>query len=345
MRIHQLGESDLQVSEVCLGTMTFGEQNSEAEGHAQMDLALERGVNFFDTAEMYPVPASADTQGATETIVGTWLKSRGRDKVILATKVAGRSAMTWIRNGSAHDAVNIRAAMDASLTRLQTDHVDLYQLHWPDRYVPKFGGYAFEQDQYYEGAAFAESIRTLAELIKEGKVRYWGLSNETPYGISQFIKIAEAEGLPKPVSIQNAYSLLNRTFDLYLAETVFHERIGLLPYSPLAFGFLTGKYRGGARPEGARITRYPNYAQRYKGKANANEAINAYLDLADQLGITPTQLALRFCASRPFVTSTIIGATRLDQLTENIEAFNVQLDEKALNEIEAIHRRYPNPCP
>ncbi|MDJ0838505.1 MAG: aldo/keto reductase [Acidobacteriota bacterium] len=343
MQYNRLGDSDLEVSEVCLGTMTFGEQNTEGEGHRQLDYAVERGVNFIDTAEMYPVPASAETQGATESIVGSWLARGNRDKVILATKVAGRSPMTWIRNGSGHDRANIRAAIETSLTRLRTDYVDLYQLHWPDRYTPRFGGLAFHRKHYRDGAPFQESLETLNDLVREGKIRHWGVSNETPYGIGQFVKLAEQNGFPKPVSIQNAYNLLNRVFDVHLAETVFHENIGLLAYSPLGFGYLTGKYRNGARPEGSRIQRFPNYAQRYRDKTNAEEAVDAYAELAGDHGLT--EMALQFCKSRPFCKSTIIGATDMGQLKQNIDAFDGELSDDRLKEIEAVHRRYPNPCP
>jgi len=344
LKKNRLGASELIVSEVCLGTMTFGKQNTEAEGHRQLDYALDRGVDFIDTAEMYPVPAEAETQGSTESIVGSWLKDQRRDAVVVATKVAGSSRMTWIRNGSGLTRDHIRAAIETSLRRLQTDYVDLYQLHWPDRYVPKFGGYAFEQDQYYAGADFEESMAAMAELIEEGKIRAWGVSNETPYGIGRFAAIAERDGYPKPVSIQNAYNLLNRTFDLHLAESVFHAKIGLLAYSPLAFGFLTGKYRGGARPESARITRFPRYGARYKDRVNADEAIEAYAALASDHG-NLTALALQFCKSRPFCASTIIGATTMDQLRENIDAFTSDLTTDQLAAIEKVHRRYPNPCP
>lgn len=343
MRYGKLGDSDLEVSDVCLGTMTFGEQNGEGEGHEQLDMAFDRGVNFIDTAEMYPVPARAETQGSTERIVGSWLKQRRREDVILATKVIGKSQMTWIREGGRLNREHIRAAIETSLTRLQTDYVDLYQIHWPDRYVPKFGGYGFETDAYYEGTPILETMQALDELRREGKIRYYGLSNETPWGVGEFVRLAKEHGLSKPVSIQNAYSLLNRTFDPQLAETSFHENIPLLAYSPLAFGFLTGKYRHGAMPEGSRVASFKGYPQRYLDKPNKDEAIEAYAALAGGDGLTA--MALRFVRERPFCQSVIIGATNLEQLDMNLRAFEGVLSTEQRKGIEDVHRRYPNPCP
>ena len=244
-----LGDSDLRVSEVCLGTMTWGEQNSAQEAHAQLDFAVEHGVDFFDTAELYPVPARAETQGRSEEILGAWLKGRDRSRYRVASKVIGKSRLAWIRNGGGLDRAHIRAAVEGSLRRMQTDYIDLYQLHWPDRYTPRFGGLHFEPQRFQEGAPILESLEALSELIREGKIRHFGLSNETPYGLGQFIALAEKHDLPKPVSLQNAYNLLNRVFEIDLLETCFHERVTLLAYSPLAFGFLSGKYRNGAKPE------------------------------------------------------------------------------------------------
>lgn len=343
MRYQQLADSQLKVSEVCLGTMTFGQQNTESEGHTQLDLAVEMGVNFIDTAEMYPVPASAETQGSTETYVGSWLAKGNRDKVVLATKVAANSGMTWIRGGGRLDRANIREAIEGSLKRLQTDYIDLYQVHWPDRYVPKFGGFHFKEESYYDGAPILETMQVMDELIKEGKIRYYGLSNETPWGTCEYLRLAEKHGLAKPISIQNAYNLLNRIYDTQMAEVSYHSGIPLLPYSPLAFGFLTGKYRGGSRPEGSRVATFPHYAQRYQKKTNAEEAIEAYAEIAGEGGLT--KLALQFCAARSFVGSTIIGATNLDQLRENIEAFNTPLTKEQMKAIDLVHRRFPNPCP
>jgi aryl-alcohol dehydrogenase (NADP+) len=334
--------ADMKVSRVCLGTMIWGEQNTEAEAHEQLDYAISRGVNFLDAAEMYPVPARAETQGRTETYLGTWLKHQQRDQVIVATKVIGQSGLKWIRNGGQLNEAHIREAIEGSLKRLQTDYVDLYQIHWPDRTTPRFGGYAYDARRYQEGTPILETMKVMDALIREGKIRHYGLSNETPYGMGQFVHLAEKHGLAKPISIQNAYSLLNRTFDLHLAESSHHYNIPLLPYSPLAFGLLTGKYLGGQKPEGARLTEYPQFGQRYQSKPNVNEAVTDYAAIAkDDL----TGMALRFVDSRPFVASTIIGATTVDQLQVDIDAFETQIDHETLKAIEAVHLRYPNPCP
>lgn len=334
--------ADLNVSRVCLGTMTWGEQNSEAEAHQQLAYAVSRGVNFIDAAEMYPVPAKSETQGRTETFLGTWLKQQQRGKLVIASKVIGRSGLKWIRGGGCLDETNIRQAIEGSLQRLQTDYLDLYQIHWPDRYTPRFGGYAYDAKSYQQGTPILETMRVMDCLIKEGKVRHYGLSNETPYGVSQFMHLAETHGLAKPISIQNAYSLLNRTFDLHLAETSHHHDIPLLAYSPLAFGLLTGKYLGGRQPQTARLTVFPQFGQRYQGKPNVAEAVQAYAELA---GDDLTGLALRFVDSRPFVASTIIGATDLDQLKTDIDAFETLLDQTTEKHLEAIHLRFPSPCP
>lgn len=340
-----LGTSDLSVSNVCLGTMTFGEQNDETSAHAQLDLAVEMGVNFIDTAEMYPVPAKAETQSATESIIGSWLAKGNRDKVVLATKVAAHSGMTWIRDGARLDTANIREAVEGSLRRLQTDTIDLYQIHWPDRYVPKFGGLHFEPNEYYQQAPILETLQVIHALIQEGKIRYFGLSNETPWGTCHYLQLAERYSLPRPVSIQNAYNLLNRTYDTGMAEVTYHEKIPLLPYSVLAFGYLTGKYRDGALPEGSRVALFPDYPQRYKHKVNKDDAIDAYAAIAAEEGISLTTLALRFAASRFFVGSTIIGATSVHQIRENVEAFAEPLSDACLQAIDEVHFRYPNPCP
>ena len=345
MHYQVLGTSDLSVSRVCLGTMTFGMQNTEAEGHAQLDAALARGVTFIDTAEMYPVPAMAETVHRTESIVGSWLKQGPRDRVVLATKVAAHSAMTWIRDGARLDRAQIRTAVEGSLRRLQTDHIDLYQIHWPDRYVPKFGGLHFNEAEYYSHAPILETMQAMAELQAEGKIHHYGLSNETPWGTCRYLHLAERHGLPRPVSIQNAYSLLNRTYDSHMAEVSYHENLPLLAYSALAFGYLTGKYRGGHLPEGSRVALFPEYPQRYKAKVNREEATEASARLADEAGISLTTLALRFAASRPFMGAVIIGATNLTQLAENIDAFEAPLSPDLLEAIDAVHFRYPNPCP
>lgn len=336
-----LGDSDLQVSRVCLGSMTWGQQNTAAEGHAQLDMAVDQGINFIDTAEMYPVPASADTQGSTETILGQWLKQRDRSSLIVASKVAGHSNMHWIRNGGGLDAANIQAACDTSLQRLQCDYIDLYQVHWPDRYVNKFGERDYQVTRTQDRASILETMQTMAALIKAGKIRHYGVSNETPYGIAQYVKLAEQHGLPKPVSIQNCYNMLNRTYETHLLEMCYRENIPLLAYSPLAFGLLTGKYRGGHQPEQARLVQFPNYAKRYRNRPSADEAIEAYANLDDDL----TSLALRFVHHRPFPVVSIIGATSCEQLRQNLAAFKQPFSQHLQRAIDAIHDRYPNPCP
>jgi len=345
MRYTMLGNSDLKVSRVCLGTMTFGTQNSEADAHRQLDLALARGINFIDTAEMYSVPPDAESYGRTETYIGSWLKRQARDKIILATKISGPGrSLKWIRNGAlAFNRRNLRAAIGGSLARLQTDYVDLYQLHWPDRNTPLFGQYQFDPEKERDFVPLEETLSALAELVREGRVRHVGLSNETPWGVMQFLHQAEKHGLPRVVSVQNAYSLLNRTWEMGLAEIGFRENVGLLAYSPLAFGLLSGKYLAEPRVAG-RVTLFPGFAQRYT-KVNVQAAVAAYAELAQAHGLTPVQLALGFVASRPFVASTVIGATTLEQLREDIAACDVSLGDEVLQQIEALHLRYTNPAP
>jgi len=343
MRMIELGDSGLRVSQTCLGTMTWGEQNDLAEAREQLAMAIDHGVNFIDTAEMYPTPMRAETQGATEEILGKLLRERNRAELIVATKVIGQSGLKWIRGGGRLDRANIRQALEDSLRRLGVDCVDLYQVHWPDRYVPKFGGLHFEPDDYYEGAAIEETAAAMAELIEEGKIRHYGLSNETPYGVNRYLRVAERQGLPRPVSIQNAYNLLNRVYDIHLAETCWHEKLTLLAYSSLGFGLLTGKYRGGARPAGSRLALFPKYPQRYVDKVNAEEAVEAYAELAGDYGLT--RLALQFIAARPYPACAIIGATTTAQLRENLDAMTGEAPQELLAGVDRIHRRYPNPCP
>jgi aryl-alcohol dehydrogenase-like predicted oxidoreductase len=345
MQYATLGRSDLKVSRVCLGTMTFGTQNSEADAHRQLDFALARDVNFIDTAEMYSVPPNAESYGKTETYIGTWLKRQARDRIVLATKISGPGrGMKWIRNGElAFNRKNIRAAIEGSLRRLQTDYVDLYQLHWPDRNTPLFGQYQFDPEKERDFVPLAETLEALAELVKEGRVRCIGLSNETPWGVMQFVRLAEERNLPRVVSVQNAYSLLNRTWETGLAEIGFRENVGLLAYSPLAFGLLSGKYLADAQTSG-RVTLFPGFGQRYS-KINVLPAVAAYADLARRHGISLTRLALAFVASRPFVASTIIGATTMEQLHEDIDGCTGTLPEEVVKEIEALHLRYFNPAP
>lgn len=345
MKYNQLGDSELRVSELCLGTMTFGEQNTLADAKEQLDLAFERGVNFVDTAEMYPVPARAETQGRTESLVGEWLAGKNRDRVILATKIAGQGrSIPWLRNGSlAVNRSNVRRALEDSLKRLKTDYVDLYQIHWPDRYVPMFGETAYDPEKERTSTPIAEQLAAFAELIREGKLRYVGLSNETAWGISEFSRVAKSHGLPHVVSVQNAYSLLNRTFDSALAEVARRENVGLLAYSPLAFGLLTGKYLDGL-PKDSRLGLFDSFGQRYR-KPNVDEATRAYVKLAGEIGVSPARLALAFVRSRWFVTSTIVGATKRAQLEENLSSLELSLDPAALAQIDAIHARFPNPAP
>jgi aryl-alcohol dehydrogenase-like predicted oxidoreductase len=345
MHYTTLGHSDLKVSRVCLGTMTFGTQNSEADAHRQLDFALAKGINFIDTAEMYSVPPNAESYGKTERYVGTWLKRQARDRIVLATKISGPGrSMKWIRNGElAFNRQNIRAAIDASLARLQTDYVDLYQLHWPDRNTPIFGQYHFDPEKESDYVPLDETLTALAELVKEGRVRYIGLSNETPWGVMQFLSLAEKYQLPRVVSVQNAFNLLNRTWEMGLSEIGFRENVALLAYSPLAFGLLSGKYLADPAAHG-RLTLFQGFAQRYS-KVNVQPAVAAYAALAQRHGLTPTWLALAYVASRGFVASTIIGATTMDQLRENIDGCLATLSEDVLNEIEALHLHYCNPAP
>ena len=340
-----LGRSSLNVPDVCLGTMTFGEQTCEADAHAQLDYALEHGVNLIDTAEMYAVPPRAETFGASESIVGRWLKRQAREKIIVATKVAGPSRnLDWIRGGPpALDRANIRAAIEGSLQRLQTDYIDLYQLHWPERNQPMFGQWQYSPDKERECTPIRTQLEALAELVAEGKVRHVAVSNEHPWGIMEFTRLADEFGLPRIVSTQNAYSLLNRTHETAMTETCHREGVGLLAYSPLAFGHLTGKYLADPAAAG-RLTQWPNFGQRYT-KPNVAPAVAAYVELARSHAMTPTQLALGFVRSRWFVASTIIGASSLAQLKETLPATLTPIHGELLEAIDAIHLRYTNPAP
>ncbi len=346
MQYRTLGNSDIKVSLICLGSMTWGQQNTEAEGHEQMDYALERGVNFIDTAELYAIPAKAETQGRTEEIIGTWLKSRGnRDKVVLSSKVAGpgKGWVDHIRNGeSRHDRTNIQLALDASLKRLQTDYLDLYQLHWPERTTNCFGrlGYTHSDDKF---TPIEETLGVLGELVQAGKIRQIGLSNETPWGLMKFLQIADNLGLPRIATIQNPYSLLNRSFEIGLAEIALREQVGLLAYSPLGFGVLSGKYLSGASEPTDRLNLFPEYTRYSNPEAIA--ATTEYVALAQEMKISPSQMALAYVNSRPFLTANIIGATSMDQLRENIDSVDLNLSEDVLEKIEAIHTKFPNPAP
>jgi aryl-alcohol dehydrogenase-like predicted oxidoreductase len=346
MQYSELGRTGLKVSRCCLGTMTWGSQNSEAQAHQQMDYALERGVNFWDTAEMYASPPTPETQGHTERYIGTWLEQSGkRDQVILASKVAGRSPMSWLRDDATptrQTRAQIDEAVEKSLKRLRTDYLDLYQLHWPDRAVRIFGGMTFQDyGDDYEG--FEAILEALGAHVKAGRIRAIGLSNETPWGVMKFVEAADRLGLPRVASIQNAYSLVNRVYEYGLAEIGMREDVGLLAYSPLAQGALTGKYLDGALPAGARKTLY-NRMQRYDGPGS-QEAIRSYVDLAAAHGVAPETLALKFCDSRPFVTSTIIGATTMDQLKVDIDAFDFEWTDEIGKAVDDLHVARPNPCP
>jgi aryl-alcohol dehydrogenase-like predicted oxidoreductase len=324
MELRQLGASDLNVSALCLGTMTFGEQNSEAEAHEQLDLAVSRGVNFIDAAEMYPVPPRAETQGLTESYIGSWLKHQRRNELVVATKIAGPSrGFAWIRKGPHVNREHITAAIEGSLKRLQTDYIDLYQIHWPDRYVPMFGATSYDIAEEHDTVPIAEQLQALADMVKAGKIRHIGLSNETPWGVSEFVKCAGKMGLPKIITVQNAYHLMNRGFETGLAEVCHHTKVGLLAYSPLAFGHLTGKYLADPNASG-RITLFPGFGQRY-AKPNVPAASKEYVRIAQEAGLTPATMALAFARTRWFTGSVIIGATNLHQLKENLDSAEVML--------------------
>ena len=349
MKYRKLGRTGLDVSLIGLGTMTWGEQNTEAQAHEQLDYALERGVNLVDTAEMYPVPPKPETQGLTETYIGSWLaRSKRRHEIVLASKVAGpvRDAKRpgHIRDGKTFlDRKNLTEALDASLKRLQTDYLDLYQLHWPDRSTATFGKLAYPWVQDEHTVPIEETLEVLQDFVRAGKVRHVGVSNETPWGVAQFLRHAENRDLPRIASIQNPYSLLNRVFESGLSEFAHREDVGLLAYSPLAMGMLCGKYLDGARPAGARLTLYTRFTRYSNPQAEA--ATRAYVELARAHGIPPTHLALAWVNQRPFVTSNLIGATTLEQLKENIDSVDVALPAEVLEEIERIHARQPNPAP
>jgi aryl-alcohol dehydrogenase-like predicted oxidoreductase len=345
MQYAHLPHTNLKVSRICLGTMTWGEQNSEAEAHAQLDYALEQGVNFIDTAEMYPVPPRAPTQGRTEQYIGTWFKQRGnRARVVLASKVAGRSQeLAYLRRSPVClDRRNIVQALEDSLRRLQTDYIDLYQVHWPDRQTNYFGRLGYQPNEA-PSIPIAETLEVLGEQVRAGKIRYIGVSNETPWGVMEYLLLSERMGLPRIITIQNPYNLLNRTFEIGLAEIAHREGVGLLAYSPLAFGILTGKYLDGRQPPKARLTLFERFA-RYK-TPEAEQPTRAYMELARRHGLDPAQMALAYINSRPFLAATLVGATTLEQLISDIASIDVYLSEEVLEAIEAIHVRQPNPCP
>ncbi|MGM0703179.1 MAG: NADP(H)-dependent aldo-keto reductase [Pseudomonadota bacterium] len=343
MQTRPLGNTGIEVSRLCLGTMTFGEQNSESEAHEQLDRAVAFGINFIDTAEMYPVPPRPETQGRTEAYIGSWLKTRtSRDDVIIATKAAG-PGLDHIRGGPRLTRKQLHQAIDDSLARLQTDYVDLYQLHWPDRRSNFFGRLGYVHDEEEDATPLEETLSALKELVDAGKVRAIGLSNETPWGVMRCLQLADSLGVPRVASVQNPYNLLNRSFEVGLAEIAHREGVGLLAYSPLGFGVLSGKYLDGARPSNARLTLFERF-QRYTGP-QAEEATRAYVAIAREHGLDPAQMALAFVNSRPFLTSNIIGATNMEQLESNLESEFLKLDDDVLEAIEDVHARLSNPCP
>ncbi|MFT3965920.1 MAG: aldo/keto reductase [Sphingobium sp.] len=346
MKYRKLGRTDLNVSVICLGTMTWGSQNSEAEAHEQLDYALDQGVNFIDTAEMYPTtPGKIETRGRTEEYIGTWIEKTRRDRFILATKVAGPSFNGPLRGGNNHlDRRNIEEAIDGSLRRLRTDYIDLYQLHWPDRPVPRFGrrGLA-ELEDAADTTPIEETLDVLADLVKAGKIRHFGVSNETPWGVSEYLRLSREKGLPRVASIQNAYNLLNRVYEIGLSEFSLREDVSLLAYSPLAAGHLSGKYLGGQVPKGSRVDVATNYS-RYQTPQQP-VASSRYVAIAHAFGLDPAQLALAFVNDRPFVTSNIIGATSLAQLKTDIASIDITLGEEILAAIADVQREFPDPCP
>jgi len=346
MKYKKLGDTDLKVSLICLGTMTWGEQNTQEEGFEQMDFALEKGVNFFDTAELYAIPPKAKTYGKTEEIIGNWFKiKKNRKKIILASKIAG-PGLKWIRGGgSQYSPKSIEEALHNSLKRLQTDYIDLYQLHWPERNTNYFGDLDYEHDVKEKSWNSFESIlNTLKKFIDQGKIRYIGLSNETPWGFSKYLEIAKEKNLPKVVSVQNPYSLVNRTYEVGMSEISMREKAGLLAYSPLAVGYLTGKYRNKNIPKNSRLDLFYENYPRYHNQRTF-DAVDEYYKVAEKYKISLSQLSLAFVNSRDFVTSNIIGATTMEQLKENIDSVDITLEESILNEINLIHEKIPNPAP
>ena len=346
MEYNKLGQTDIEVSRICLGTMTWGEQNTEKEAHEQLDYAIESGINFIDVAEMYPVPPREETYGLTESYIGNWLsKRKDRDKIILASKVAAKAEwLPYIRGGQIKlDKKNIVQALEDSLRRLKTDYIDLYQMHWPDRDTNFFGKLAYYHAPEKDGIPIAETLAVLDELVKQGKIRAIGISNETPWGCAEYLRISREKELPRIVSIQNPYNLLNRTFEIGISEFSHREQVGLLAYSPLAFGALSGKYLNNQKPEGARLTHFERF-NRYLNP-QATEATEAYVNLAKKNDLDPSQMALSYVSSRPFLTSNIIGATSMEQLKMDIESINIELSDDVIKDIESIHEKIPNPAP
>ena len=349
MNYRKLGNTELNVSTICLGTMTWGEQNTQKDAFEQMDYAIDKGINFFDTAELYAVPMKADTRGKTSQFIGDWLfKKKNRDKIIIADKVAGRSSFPWLRPNGEKTCLNkkqIDFAIDRSLKDLKTDYIDLYQVHWPDRPYNAFSGkLEYRHKETSDYVSIEETLDALNNLVKLGKVRHLGVSNETPWGTNQYLKFSEKKKTARIVSIQNAYNFLNRSFEVGLSEIAIREKVGLLAYSPLASGYLSGKYRNGAIPKNSRIALFSSYFPRYQ-TANGGNAIEEYWNLAKNFNLNLAQMAIKFCEIQQFVTSVIIGATTLEQLKTNIDSVNVNLDKEIIKKIGEIHKRYPNPCP
>ena len=346
MNYKKLGSTDVDVSTICLGTMTWGEQNSKADGFEQMDYAIDNGVNFWDTAEIYAIPMREETYGETENIIGEWFKkTKKRDKVILATKVSGPTSKEYIRGGGcSYDKKSMSEALEKSLKRMQTDYIDLYQLHWPERNTNFFGKQGYEHDTNEKNwIAFEEILENLKKFVDAGKIRYVGLSNETAWGLAKCLELSKLKNLPKMMAVQNPYNLLNRTYEVGLAEISVREQSGLLAYSPLAFGYLTGKYRNNNMPKGSRIDLFKDFT-RYNNE-NSIKAIEEYYKISQKFNLDFAQMSIKFCEIQPFVTSVIIGATTMQQLKTNVESVNVKLNNEIINEINEIQKIYPNPCP
>ena len=346
MKYNKLANIDINVSALCLGSMTWGGQNTESEAHQQLDYAIESGINFIDTAELYAIPVNAETQGLTEKFIGTWLKKRkDREQLIIATKASGPGNFVYhIRKGPKFTKEHLTEALDNSLMRLQTDYVDLYQLHWPERETNYFGQLGYVHKDEDAVTNFQEVLEILQGFIKKGKIRFIGISNETPWGMMKYLELSNKFNIPRIVSIQNPYSLVNRTFEVGLSEMGIREKVGLLAYSPLAGGLLSGKYLNGNKPQNARFVKWPNYFSRYS-HPNTQSAIEAYASLAKKNEISLTEMSLAYVHSRNFLTSTIIGATNITQLKENIDSLKIQLSDDILKEIQTIHLQYPNPAP
>ena len=349
MNFKKLGNTDLKVSTICLGTMTWGEQNTQKEAFEQMNCALDKGINFFDTAELYSVPMKSETRGKTSQFIGDWfLKTKNRSKIILADKVAGASPMTWLRPNDEKTCLNkkqIEFAINRSLKDLKTDYIDLYQVHWPDRPVGAFSGkLEYEHRNSENFTSIEETLDALNNLVKSGKVRHIGISNETAWGTNQYLKYSEQKKISRIVSIQNAYNFLNRGFEVDLSEIAIREKVGLLAYSPLASGYLSGKYRNAAMPKNSRMDLYFDFWPRYR-TFNSEKAIEEYWNLAKNFNLNIAQMAIKFCEIRPFVTSVIIGATTLEQLKTNIDSVDINLNKEIIKKIGEIQKKYPNPCP